>query len=236
MLVLVTRPQSGGDHICHALAEIGHEGLLSPVMEIVCLAPLWPQGAFDALLVTSAQALSCLDPTKLPQALHALPIYGVGARLQPLLAGKGLRGPVEISSRVAELAMRLKAHGLSGKRLLYLAGRDRKPDLEQDLAKEGARVTVIELYEARDLGGLSASALEALKQGRIGAVLHFSRRSAELFMAHARTADLGAEVKRLLHCAISSDAAKPLQGHVDQIRIAQHPDAASLLALLDAGA
>ena len=232
MLVLVTRPQAEGEQICQGLAKIGHEGLLAPVMEIECLAPIWPQGAFDALLLTSAQALHCLDPASLPQDLRSLPIYGVGARLAPLLTQKGLGGVVELAPRAADIVERLKARGLTGQRLLYLAGRYRKSDFERDLSQAGAQITAVELYAARDAGTLSAAALEALEHGRLGAVLHFSRRSAELFLAHAGAAGLGQQASRLLHCAISFDAAEPLQGCVDQIRIARHPDAGSLLALL----
>ena len=108
MLVLVTRPHADGEHTCRSLAQLGHEGLLAPLMEIDCLVPLWPQGHFDALVVTSA----------------------------------------------------------------------------------------------------------------------------ELFVTHVRAAGLEAQLAHLWHCAISSDAAEPLQSLSRMIKIAERPDGMSLLALL----
>ncbi|NDA45852.1 MAG: uroporphyrinogen-III synthase [Alphaproteobacteria bacterium] len=232
LIVLVTRPHAEGQHTCQALALMGHEGLLAPLMEIECLVPVWPQGHFDALVVTSAEALRCLDAHSLPQALRHLPLYGVGARLGSLVQDKGLGEIVELAPRVSELITRLTARGVAGQRLLYLAGRYRKPDFERDLARAGAFVSAVELYAARDVGGLSVAASQALEQGQIGAVLHFSRRSAELFVTHVRAAGLEAHVAPIWHCAISPDAAEPLHAVTSLIKIAERPDAASLLALM----
>ena len=232
MRVLVTRPHADGEHTCRSLAQLGHEGLLAPLMEIDCLVPLWPQGHFDALVVTSAEALRCLDEDSLPQTLRHLPLYGVGARLTSIVQDKGLGEIVELAPRVSELVTRLTARGVAGQHLLYLAGRYRKPDFERDLEKAGAFVTAVELYAARDVGGLSPAAVQALEQRLIGAVLHFSRRSAELFVTHVRAAGLEAQLAHLWHCAISSDAAEPLQSLSRMIKIAERPDGMSLLALL----
>jgi uroporphyrinogen-III synthase len=63
-------------------------------------------------------------------------------------------------------------------------------------------------------------------------VLHYSRRSAELFIALAQRAELWSQATKLAHFAFSPDVAEPLAAAGARTKVATHPDEDHLLALL----
>jgi uroporphyrinogen-III synthase len=74
---------------------------------------------------------------------------------------------------------------------------------------------------------------EALKAHEIDAVLHFSRRSADNYLAGARQAGLLAEALAVRHVCLSTAIAEPLrQAGATTIAISPRPDEATLIALL----
>ena len=134
-----------------------------------------------------------------------------------LLAGDARGLPPLIHARYATPA-----------RFLYLAGRDRQSDLETGLRAAGHDVTIVETYEARAATALAPAALEALAKGEIAAALHYSKRSAEIFVKLARDAGLTKALGEIDHLALSREAASPLP----RARIAERPDEEHLLRLL----
>ena len=92
----------------------------------------------------------------------------------------------------------------------------------------GHDVTVVETYEARAATALPPAALEALAKGEIAAALHYSKRSAEIFVKLARDAGLTKALGEIDHLALSREAASPLP----RARIAERPDEEHLLRLL----
>ena len=75
---------------------------------------------------------------------------------------------------------------------------------------------------------MAPAALEALAKGEIAAALHYSKRSAEIFVKLARDAGLTKALGEIDHLALSSDAASPLP----RASIAERPDEEHLLRLL----
>ncbi len=119
-------------------------------------------------------------------------------------------------------------------RLVYLAGRDRKPDLEAELSEAGHVVETVEVYAAEPAEALDPEAAALIESGEIGAALHFSRRSAQLFLELAREA--GLDVAGLAHVAISEDAAEPLTAAgAASVRVAAEPNEQAMLQLLTDG-
>ena len=118
-------------------------------------------------------------------------------------------------------------------RLVYIAGRDRKSDLETALAIVGQAMEVVEVYEAKEAAALPRLAIDALRIGALDGVLHFSRRSAELFVALAR--DEGVSVSALTHFCLSEDVATPLRAAgCPAIAVASAPNEPALLDLVAA--
>jgi uroporphyrinogen-III synthase len=228
MKVLVVRAIEDARRTATRLSSRGHEAILAPVLEITNLAHDIPAGAFDALIATSAHAFDgaiakrCVD----------VPLFVVGERTATAAAQAGVRKPVVVAHNALELADLFRAHFPSRVRALYLAGRDRKPDLERALA--GAHdLHVVETYAAESSHALAEEARAALEAQDVGAVLHYSRRSAAIFRSLVESASLAAGVARIRHVAISADAAAPLIEAGWTVDIAHAPDEDAMLSALD---
>jgi uroporphyrinogen-III synthase len=81
---------------------------------------------------------------------------------------------------------------------------------------------------------LPESLIDALKAGEIDAVLHFSRRSAENYVAGAKSAGVVGPALAVRHFCLSAQVAEPLAG-ASHIMIAARPDEATLIELVAAG-
>ncbi len=206
MRVIVTRARGDAARTAAALRARGHEALISPVLEIVGADVAINPGEAQAVIATSAHALAFLPGADVARLAH-LPLFVVGARTAQAAAKAGLAPPRVVAAHAAELAPQIAAALPPAAHLLYLAGHDRKPDLEGALHGLGFRVEVAVTYEARALDALSSEATAALQAGLADAVLHFSRRSAQLFAACVEKAGLGPQAAGLRHVCISRDAA-----------------------------
>ena len=118
-------------------------------------------------------------------------------------------------------------------RLLYLAGRDRKPNLEPSLSAAGIDLEVVETYAAAPLDHWPEAVGRALRDGAIDAALHYSRRSAELALTMSERSGIGDAFLLLHHACLSADVAEPLMAaKAFAVAVAARPDEDSLLALL----
>ena len=148
MRVLVTRPEPEAAQTAADLAARGHEPVLAPLTRIVATGARLPEEAFDATIVTSARAIESLKDSDLPR-LRALPVLCVGERTGEAARARGLRVEATASDARGLLAL-LAARREQPRRVLYLAGRDRKPLLEETLRRNGRVVATAVLYEARE--------------------------------------------------------------------------------------
>jgi len=217
MIVLVTRPLSDAQATAHKLRRLGHAPVLSPVIDIVPLQPVWPHTPPEALIATSDHAFS----SPLPPGWAGLPLFAVGAH-----TAKQHEGPVSIGSGGARALLDVvKASGFQ--RFVYLAGRQRKPEFETKFAM--GQLTIVETYDAQAATTFTPDAAQALAQGRVSAVLHYSRRSCALCLELAEQAGLALPSR---HLCLSHDVAGPLEMRGLQPEIAQMPHEKALLALL----
>jgi uroporphyrinogen-III synthase len=173
------------------LAGRGIVAALAPVTELAATGAAPPQGDFDFTVATSAQALALASPAALA-ALAGTPLYVVGGKTAAAAARAGVKTAATASDVAALVPV------LPGGRGLYLAGRDRKPDLEAAL---GERVAVVVVYEARARAGWDEE--EARGVAEAAAALHYSERSAELALRFAEAAGHAAAFRRLPHVCIS---------------------------------
>ena len=227
MRVIVTRARGDAARTAAALRARGHDPLLSPVLEIVATGGAIDPGPAKALIATSAHAFEFL-----PQAdaarLAPLPLFVVGARTAKAATDAGLAPPRVIAASALELAQQMAKALPARARLLYLAGHDRKPDLEAALGAQGHGIDVVEIYEARAVEALAPEVASALVRGEADAVLHFSRRSARLFAACVAKAGLATQADGLRHVCISRDAALG-----EDAVVAPTPDSAGLFKALE---
>ncbi|ATQ67578.1 MULTISPECIES: uroporphyrinogen-III synthase [Methylosinus] len=225
--VLVTRARDDAERTAEKLRRLGHEPILAPVTEIVATGAAIPRESFDAVLATSARALRHAGEDV--ETLRDVPLYVVGARTAEAARARGLH--VEASaSDVAGLIALLRERFPTPRRFLYLAGRDRKDALEEFLRSCGHETRVVEIYHAQETAALPADALAAMACGEIDVVLHYSARSAALFLALTQGRVEARRIEAVAHLALSADVARVLRGAgCTHVRVASSPNEDSLL-------
>ncbi len=234
MIVLLTRPWDEGLRTAEKLAELGHACVLSPVIEIVPSGAAWPHGVIDAIVATSARAFEALNLARdwpLPETLRLFPLFVVGAMTAEAARLRGFEGPLRATLDSKALCSVLGETLAPPQRVLYLAGRDRKSEIESFCLDLGLTLDVAETYLAQRAPSLSDDALSRLRAGEIDAIVHFSRRSAEIFLGLAADAQL--DLAPLIHVAISDDVAAPLAA-LPKVVVAPEPNEAAILALFRA--
>lgn len=225
--VLVTRPEPGAGETAAAIAALGHVPVLAPLLTIAALpGPMLDLSPYDGIAVTSANGVRALAGRS---ATRDLPIYAVGARTAALARDLGFTRVQAADGDVASLSALITRAGAA--HILHAAG----ADLAGDLRPDGVTVARLMLYRAAAVASLPDPALAALRNGQVAYVTLFSPRTAAGFVRLAEKAGLsplaGGWTALCLSAAVA-DAASGF-GFAD-IRVADRPDAASLLALLPA--
>jgi uroporphyrinogen-III synthase len=228
--VLVTRARDDAERTAEKLRRLGHEPVIAPVSEIVATGAAIPSGPFDAVLATSARALRHAGAEI--ASLSGLPFLVVGDKTAEAARGHGMN--VEQSAPdVAALIALLRERFTNPRRLLYLAGRDRKHALEEFLRASGHEATVVETYRAQAAASFPDEALAALARGEIDVVLHYSARSAALFLALTKERVEPRRIAEIAHLALSEDVARALrEAGCANARAADSPNEESLLDML----
>jgi uroporphyrinogen-III synthase len=233
--LLLTRPEPDAQRTAAALRAQGHDVITAPLLRIEPAADVKiGEGPWAAILITSANAAHAAALHARVTPLRALPVFAVGRRSADAMGAAGFADVTSADGNVSDL-VRLVAARLQPKApLLYLAGEDRSGDLAGDLRARGFTIETIIVYRAVAAAGLPPAAAQALAGG-IDGVLHFSRRSAEVFVEAARAAGMLAEALKPVHFCLSALVAEPLvQAGAADIRVAERPNEAVLIALIDA--
>jgi uroporphyrinogen-III synthase len=230
MRILLTRARTDAERTAARLTARGHSAIISPVFEIVATEAAVPTEGFDAIVATSAHAF-----TGDLRSLARIRLYAVGERTREAAEQAGRSAPVHVGETAKAVVAVLPTDLPQGRRVLYLAGRDRKPEIETAAKEMGLDLQIVETYAAREILDLDKAAARALRTGEVDAVLHYSRRSAELFMAMMQRAELWRQAARFRHYAMSNDVAAPLISAGAQTFVAAKPDEDDLLALLGFG-
>ncbi|GJE53878.1 uroporphyrinogen-III synthase [Methylobacterium thuringiense] len=207
MRIWVARPEPGAARTAERLRALGHEPLLAPVLFVVPSEGPRPRGAFDGVLLTSAQGAGLLAAAGLASDV---PVFAVGRRTAEAARAAGLARVVAAEGDAATLARRVAASLRPGACLLHVAGEDRKAEPGASLDAAGYRVTVWEAYAARAVDALPAPVTEALGDGSLAAVLHYSRRSTATALRLTQTAGLDGAFRGVEHYCLSADVAVPL--------------------------
>lgn len=225
---LLLRAPADAARTAARLATMGFEAVCSPVIDIVATGAEPPPGVYDAALVSSAkgvEAVARLD------ALGALPFHVVGETTAEAARKRGLTPAIVAGNAAAILPLLLSSY-VKPSHFLYLAGRDRQPTLEAGLHAAGHRVTVVEVYVAQAAHELNQTARMQIQAGGISAALHYSRRSAEIFLDLSAAAGLKTKLANFPHIALSDDVAAPLRAQALHVAVASRPDETHLLDAL----
>ncbi|MFN3659600.1 MAG: uroporphyrinogen-III synthase [Pseudolabrys sp.] len=227
MRIAVTRPQLEAERTADALRKLGHEVLVAPLMRVEPIAADLT-GAWRAVVITSANTPAAVRDNA---AIKALPLYAVGHRSADAAKAAGFTDVTSAGGDVRDLVL-LVAERRVASPLLYLAGEDRAADLVGELAAHGIEAALRVVYRAVT-APYPDRLVAALQAGEVDAVLHYSRRSAENYVAGGRAAGIVAAALAPRQLCLADTAAAPLvAAGATKVAIARRPDEVSLFELL----
>ena len=230
MRALVTRPIKDGMRTIERLKEVGIEAVLAPVTAIVGTGNAVPHATFDAILISSANAIRHLPDNARGQLIN-VPTFCVGKKTATVARDAGFVSVTTGSGDGRALVSLVASKFQASASLLYLTGTPRKPFIEDGLKAKGFNPIVIELYQTVLIDpwpGVARLEVETCDNG-----LHFSRASVEALLKAAENAGLSHFLRGLNHLCLSADVAEPLrEAGYSKILVAPNPTEEDLLALL----
>ena len=170
--IWIARPEPGATRTAERLSALGFEPLVAPVLVVAATDAPLPEGPFDGLVVTSANALRQASRW---HPLHSVPVFAVGARTAALARECGFTSVKTADGNAADLVGLVEREVLPGASLLHVAGEDRKAEPEASLTRAGFRLTSHIAYGARAVPSLPALVALALARP-----VHADRRAALL--------------------------------------------------------
>lgn len=231
MKMLVTRPEPDAQSTLARLTALDIEGVIAPVMVRQALdASLPPPDGFTAMVLTSANAVRTLVERGVVADYAHLPVFAVGDRTAADAVDAGF---VRVSSAAGSFQDLVNAMTIARLRgpIFYPTGKHQSADLAKALAPLGVMVATAKIYEMVAVDTLPAAALDALASAEIAAVLAYSRRTAEIFIALTQQLDR-AQRQAIGMLCISEAVAEPLlAAHFNRIGLADRPDEDGMMAL-----
>jgi uroporphyrinogen-III synthase len=231
--LLATRPEPDASRTADALRAKGHTVLVAPMLNFEPIRNVAiGTGPWACLLLTSANAARALAEHAQFAALKDVPVLAVGDRTAEVSRGLGFADVTSSAGNAADLARTAAARFRTEEAaVLYAAAEDRAVDVADLLAGEGVRVDTAVVYRMDTATEFPPDVAAALGGGQVDGVLHYSRRTAEAYLAcasHLRAAALAPT-----NYCLSAEVAKPLvAAGTDRIRIALRPDEGALFELL----
>ena len=233
MRLVVTRPQADSERTAAALRARGHEVLIAPLLRVEPVtADL--SGGWGGLIITSANAPGAIAGNPACKALFKLPLFAVGRRSADAARQAGFSDVTSAGGDVRDLVQLIAERRADASApLLYLAGEDRAADLVAELVVHGIAAEAKIVYRAAS-APFPPELTAALQAGEVDAVLHFSKRSAENYLAGAAQAGVAGQALTVRHICLSAQIAEPLSGAgASRIAIAPRPDEAALIGSLE---
>lgn len=230
--MLVTRPEPDAQATREKLAALDIASLSAPMMSRQTLkANLPAPEGFAALAVTSTNALRALADLDALHPLFSTPLFAVGDRTAHEARLFGFTTVEAADGTLDSLVTRIALARLSGP-IFYPAGRHLSGDLARALAPHGLLVVTSPIYEMVAETNLAPGIATSLAGNAFGAVLFYSRRTAEIFAT--LTAPLLSESirRKIPMLCLSENIASPLiENHFSRILLADHPSEEAMMAL-----
>jgi uroporphyrinogen-III synthase len=240
MAVLLTRPHPDSEDSAARLRTRGIEVLLAPMLRFEPIAfHDDPKVQYDAVIVTSVNALRAIEPQLAESRLLKLPLFAVGEHSASTARRMGFRNVISADGDAAALREAVlkgvRAKELRKKsRFLYLSGADLSRDLAGELGAHRLDVAPHATYRMVALSTLPREVCEAFAANRVQAVLHYSRRSAVAFLEAVRREGIEISALAVPHCAISGNVASVLhEAGALRVNVAASADENALFEALD---
>ena len=241
MTILVTRPQPDNEATGASLRARGFDVLLAPMLRFEPMALLEDEDAdYAAIIVTSANALRAIEAQLSGHRWLKLPLFTVGDRTAAAARRAGFSKIISAAGDSQDLRELILAKARGKKRefgrgpLLYLAGADLSRDLGGELGEHGLTVVTRTTYRMVASSDLPPEALEAIAANQVQAVLHYSARSARVFVDAVRAAGVEISALAVPQCCISANVATVLrEAGASRVALASSPDENSLFVAVD---
>jgi uroporphyrinogen-III synthase len=234
MRLIVTRPEPDASVTAALLRGRGHTVDVVPLLrvEMVAGAELGA-GPWSGIVITSANAARAIVAHPRMRELVGRPVFAVGRRSAEAARAVGFAHVASADGDVRDLVRLVAARADRNVPLLYLAGEDRAADLESLLAAHGVALATVVVYRAVAEPSLPPTIRAALAAGAIDGVLHYSRRTADAFVACSSAARIDLKSLKTKHyCASTEVAGAFRQAGVETVSVAAQPDQAALFALI----
>lgn len=241
MTIIVTRPQPDNETTGASLRARGFDVLLAPMLRFEPVALLEDEDAdYAAIIVTSANALRAIEAQLSGHRWLKLPLFTVGDRTAAAARRAGFSKIISAAGDSQDLRELILAKARGKKRefgrgpLLYLAGADLSRDLAGELGEHGLTVVTRTTYRMVASSDLPPEALEAIAANQVQAVLHYSARSARVFVDAVRAAGVEISALAVPQCCISANVATVLrEAGASRVALASSPDENSLFVAVD---
>jgi len=240
MAVLVTRPHPDDETTAASLRARGFDVLRAPMMRFEPVAVHEEMNArYSAVIVTSANALRGVEPLLKGHRMLELPLFAVGDHTAAAARRAGFTHVVSANGDAANLRdlvlASLRAKELKkASTLLYLAGAEIARDLASELEESGFRVVTQTTYRMIAVKSLPSEARDAFAANQVGAVLHYSQRSARAFLDAVRAAGVEISALAIPQCCISATVASVVRdAGATQVVVAATPDENALFEALE---
>lgn len=232
--VLVTRPLQDAEQTAGMLRRLAYEPLQLPLSETVATNYPTGVGDYQAVAVTSANALRCAKPEALAPLLH-LKVYAVGEKTASVARDAGFTDVYAGDGWGLHLGQYVAKVVPQGSHVLYLTGKIRRPDFEAQLQQAGLRLSVVETYDTKQLDYSPAAVNAVMAGGWPEIILLYSAVAAQQLVTVDAMMQGNILAKAQLIFCLSQRIANELPPQVQaKVRISAQPDEPSLLKLAEA--
>lgn len=230
MKMLVTRPEPDAQATLARLEALGIEAIAAPLMVRETLdASLPPPDGFTAMVLTSANAVRALIDRGVVAQYQHLPVFAVGDRTAREASQAGFERVSSAAGAFQDLVNAMTIARLRGP-IFYPAGKHQSADLAKAVAPLGIMVATSKVYAMVAAEALPEAVLDALGT-QIGAVLAYSRRSAEIFAQLAADLPRDRRSKLAMLCLSEAVAEPLLEARFNRISLADWPDEDAMMSL-----
>lgn len=207
--VILTRPRHDSEKLACKLAGRGIVAIVAPVIDIAPVpSPRLPAGPFQAVLITSANAVRALEAAGLVGRLRALTAICVGPSSGEQCRQAGFADVAVAGGDVESLLdlVRRRLDAGAGA-LFYPSGERVSADLAALLGEFGFTVERTVVYTAHPVDRLPAPARRALTGKAGAAVALYSRRTAHIWCDLVAREDLADAAGKLRYICLSAQVA-----------------------------
>jgi uroporphyrinogen-III synthase len=230
--MLITRPEPDASVSAVSLRALGITPVTFPLMRRISLDVSLPEPeGFAALALTSVNALRALRKRDALARYRNIKVFAVGDRTAEEASMLGFANVVSAGGGFADLVAMLAHAQLDGP-VFYPAGKEISGDLGKSLAPFGIMVVTARIYEMVPTTDIEPAILSDLGDGKIDAVLFYSRRTAEIFVSlFGRRLPKHVHTRLGMLCLSENVAAPLMDARFVRISLADRPSDEAMMSL-----